>query len=79
MPCGKKGCRCQAVPPALHGPYYQWTTKVDGKTKTVRLTRDQAHAYQAWIENGRRLNQLLAEWEAIGFEAAYEIREKSRP
>ena len=22
MPCGKAGCRCQASPPKLHGPYY---------------------------------------------------------
>jgi len=24
MPCGKLGCRCQADPPQLHGPYWQW-------------------------------------------------------
>ena len=78
MPCGKKGCRCQAQPPALHGPYYQWTMKVDGKTKTVRLTPQEAQVYQAWIANGRRLNNVLAEWENIGIQAVREIREKSR-
>ena len=25
MPCGKPNRRCQATPPQLHGPYYQWT------------------------------------------------------
>ena len=78
MPCGKHGCRCQAQPPRLHGPYYQWTMKVDGKTKTVRLTPEDAQVYQGWIANGRRLNQVLAEWENIGIQAAREIREKSR-
>lgn len=77
MPCGKPGCRCQATPPALHGPYFQWTTKVKGKTKTVRLTAEQAAAYRAWIANGRRLDAVLAEWEQLGIEAAREIREKS--
>ena len=77
MPCGKPGCRCQARPPALHGPYYQWTTKVSGKTKTVRLTAEEAAAYRAWIANGRRLNAVLVHWEQTGIEAAREIREKS--
>ncbi|EQD80377.1 hypothetical protein B1A_00952 [mine drainage metagenome] len=42
MKCGHKGCRCQRDPSELHGPYYDWTKRVDGKTKTVRLTEDQA-------------------------------------
>jgi hypothetical protein len=32
--CGKPGCRCQADPPRPHGPYYQLTRKVAGKTVT---------------------------------------------
>ena len=36
--CGKPGCRCQASPPQPHGPYYQLTRKVAGKTVTTRLT-----------------------------------------
>ena len=51
-PCGKPRCRCHADPPKLHGPYYQWTTKVDGKTKTVTLTAEQARVYETWIANG---------------------------
>jgi len=60
MPCGKAGCRCQASPPMLHGPYYQWTRKVGGKTVTVRLTRQQAKLLESWIANGRRLDRTLA-------------------
>src|SRR5215467_3471204 len=37
--CGKPGCRCHASPPRLHGPYAEWTRKIDGKTVTRRLTR----------------------------------------
>lgn len=42
MPCGKPGCRCMGDPPALHGPYYQWTHKVRGTTVTKRLSKAQA-------------------------------------
>jgi hypothetical protein len=65
MPCGKPGCRCQATPPQLHGPYYQWTRKVHGKTVTVRLTQQEAGLLADWIQNGRRLDKILAEMEAV--------------
>jgi hypothetical protein len=65
MPCGKPGCRCQATPPELHGPYYQWTRKVHGKTVTLRLTESQAEALAAWIANGRRLDDIIAQMERL--------------
>src|SRR6266536_2767495 len=37
--CGKPRCACHADPPVLHGPYWQWTRKVAGKTIT-RLVPD---------------------------------------
>lgn len=65
MPCGKAGCRCQASPPELHGPYFQWTRKVQGKTVTVRLSRAEAAAMEEWIANGRRLDKLVAQIQAL--------------
>ena len=44
--CGKANCRCKQDPPSLHGPYYQWTRKVDGKTVTRLLNRDQIERYR---------------------------------
>ena len=41
--CGKLSCRCHADPPQLHGPYWQWTAKVDGKTVNRRLTPREAN------------------------------------
>ena len=70
MPCGKPGCRCQANPPQLHGPYWQYSHKVDGKTITRRLTPDQAQLYQQWIANRRRIDQLLAQMEQVSAQAA---------
>lgn len=65
MPCGKSGCRCQADPPKLHGPYYQWTRKVQGKTVTVRLSSAQAALLRRWISNGRRLDRIISAMERV--------------
>jgi len=35
--CGKPGCCCSAPRHPGHGPYYAFTTKVEGKTKTLQL------------------------------------------
>jgi hypothetical protein len=53
--CGKPNCACHADPPRLHGPNVTWTRKVNGKTVTRRLTREQVERYQPWFENNRRL------------------------
>jgi hypothetical protein len=35
--CGKATCWCQQEGKAGHGPFYAYTTKVEGKTQTVQL------------------------------------------
>ena len=60
MRCGTRGCACKAEPPALHGPYIQWTRTVDGKTVTKFLSEDQLARYQPWFDNARRLKELIA-------------------
>ena len=57
--CGRPNCGCHADPPRLHGPYWQWTRKVAAKTVCRWLSDDQRHDYQAWIDNDRRLRELL--------------------
>ena len=69
--CGKPNCRCHADPPVLHGPYWQWTRKVAAKTICRWLSADQHRDYQPWIDNDRRLRELLARLEALGT-AAFE-------
>ena len=53
--CATPGCKCHADPPEPHGPYYQWTAKVNGKTVTRRLSERDAELYQEWIDNDRRM------------------------
>lgn len=68
--CGKHGCRCQADPPRRHGPYYQWSRAIEGKTVSRRLNHAEAELYQDWIANRRRIEQLIAQMEEISAAAA---------
>jgi hypothetical protein len=68
--CSTSTCRCHADPPQLHGPYYQWTAKVDGKTVTRRLTEAEAKLYEEWIGNDRRLRRLLRQMRQVAAKAA---------
>jgi uncharacterized protein DUF6788 len=68
--CSSPGCRCRSDPPALHGPYYSWTRKIDGKTVTRTLTPDQARRYAPWFQDARRLRALSAELEALSLKLA---------
>ncbi len=79
MPCGKPTCRCQATPPQLHGPYYQWTRKVRGKTVTVRLTEQQAQCVRDWIENGRQLDRIVAEMETLSLRMTERLLRQLKP
>jgi hypothetical protein len=63
--CGKPRCACHADPPALHGPYIQWTRTVNGKTVTRNLTPAQYETYAPWLASARRLRELTAELEAL--------------
>jgi hypothetical protein len=65
MRCGKPACRCAQEPPQPHGPYHQWTRKVDGKTVTVNLTAEQAARYQPWFANAQALRALVSELEEL--------------
>ncbi len=54
----------------LHGPYHQWTRKVSAKTVTRLMTDEQYADYEPWMENWRRLRELVAELEALSLEIA---------
>lgn len=80
MPCGRTGCRCMASPPKLHGPYYQWSHKVRGKTVTRRLDADQAARCKEWIAQHRQLRTLVRKLEALALRVTDRILgEISRP
>ena len=67
--CNKPGCRCGGVPPRLHGPYWQWTAKVAGRTVTRRLSNAEALCYTEWIANDRRLRRTVAQMREVAGQA----------
>jgi hypothetical protein len=78
MPCGRPGCRCQANPPRLHGPYYQWTRKIQGKTATTRVDRAQAKLLREWIQNGRRLDKIVRQMETVSLRLTERLLRRGR-
>jgi len=79
MTCGKQGCRCRATPPQLHGPYYQWTRKLRGKTITVRLTEQEAERIREWIENRRQLDKIVADMETVSLRITERVLRQLKP
>ena len=48
-----------------YGPYYQWTRKINGKTRTQNLSPDDVETYRKAIENNRRLEKIIQEMRAL--------------
>jgi hypothetical protein len=48
-----------------YGPYYQWTRKVEGKTRTRNLSEMEAAEYARAIENNRKVEAILQEMRAV--------------
>jgi hypothetical protein len=77
--CGKAYCACHADPPRLHGPYWLFTAKVNGKTLNKRLTETEARLYEEWIANDRKARELLGQMREVAGEAAELILAGARP
>ena len=75
--CGKANCACHDDPPRLHGPYWHFTAKVDGKTVNRRLTSRQAELYNQWIANDRQARALLTKMRDIAAKAGELLLEEA--
>jgi hypothetical protein len=56
--CGKAKCSCMQGD-KLHGPYYIWTRKENGKTVTRTLTERQAKLCKKYINNMKKLMKVI--------------------
>jgi hypothetical protein len=69
--CGNPRCRCRDTDSdQRHGPYHYWTRKVAGKTASRLLSTEQAERYQPWLDNDKRLHDLIRELEALSIQTA---------
>jgi hypothetical protein len=65
MKCGQPSCACHRDPSQRHGPYWEWTYKVRGKTVNLRLSAEAGPMYQAASRQYRKLKSLLNRLERI--------------
>lgn len=72
--CGQANCACQDNPPQLHGPYWQWSTSVNGKTVSRRLSNEERQIYQEWVNNRKRLEAAIRDMHELALEAAATAR-----
>jgi hypothetical protein len=74
--CSKPGCPCAERPEARHGPYYSWTRKIDGRTQSRFLTREQADLVRGQIAAGQSFRQALETvWEVCEAWADVELQD----
>jgi hypothetical protein len=57
--CGRPGCHCRHGGPKHVGHYL--TSKVQGKTRTVYVPLDLLDEVRTWVEEHKRLKNLLQE------------------
>jgi len=65
MKCGKAHCACASDPTKRHGPYFELTYKVNGKTVNVKLSPEAAPLYRAASLQYRKLKVLLSRLEKL--------------
>jgi hypothetical protein len=62
---GHPQCACHRDPTQRHGPYFEWTYKVNGKTVNVKLSPQTAPLYLAATKQNRKLKVALARMERL--------------
>lgn len=65
MKCGQPHCACHRDPAQRHGPYFEWTYKLKGKTVNVKLSAQAAPLYLAATKQNRKLKTVLARMERL--------------
>jgi hypothetical protein len=60
--CGTPGCRCKAIPPEKHGPYYQVSYTRKGKSSTKFIKQKDLPAVREQLKNYERMKLLMERW-----------------
>ena len=77
MKCGHPNCACHRDPSLRHGPYFEWTYKVHGKTVNVKLSPQSAPLYQAATRQHRKLKTALARLERLSRTAIAQLAKQA--
>jgi len=76
--CGNRRCHCYGEPPALHGPYLQWTRTEQSKTVSRIWSDEQLSLYEGWLDNARQARETLSRLETLAI-TIVERDERVRP
>jgi hypothetical protein len=79
MKCGQSNCACRQDPSKRHGPYWEWTYKLQGKTVNVKLTPDAGPIYKAASHQYRKLKSLLNQLERLSHKALAAQAKHAKP
>jgi len=63
--CGNKSCRCHKDKKYKHGPYWWWSTKEDGKTKSILVPEGMLSEVGSYIDNYKLLKSRIKILEEI--------------
>ncbi|HLB88525.1 MAG TPA: DUF6788 family protein [Terriglobales bacterium] len=77
MKCGHPNCACQRDASHRHGPYFEWTYKVKGKTVNVKLSPQAAPLYQAATKQNRKLKVALARMQRLSRTALAQLAKQA--
>jgi hypothetical protein len=77
MKCGKPNCACHRDPAQRHGPYFEWTYKVAGKTVNVKLSHRAAPLYQTATKQYRKLKAILTRLERLSRTALAQLAKQA--
>ena len=77
MKCGHPNCACHRDASHRHGPYFEWTYKVKGKTVNVKISPQAAPLYQAATKQHRKLKAALARMERLSRTALAQLTKQA--
>ncbi len=63
--CGNPGCRCHKDKKFRHGPYWWWTSKESGRTKSILVPEGMLGEVSSYIENYKLLKSKVKMLEEI--------------
>ena len=62
--CGRKSCRCASEGPIHTTTLLTWKEGSDNRTRTLHIPAHLRDEVQTWLDEGKRLRQLIADMSA---------------
>ena len=63
--CGTASCKCHKDKKFRHGPYWWWTTKENGKTRSILVPKQMLDEVRSYIDNFKLLKSKVKLLEEI--------------